>query len=70
VSEDDVEDAASRSLLKSEDGFAGALHAATPATAISVKPDSQAERRVFTASSTGSSIKPTSIVLRIGFTEP
>ena len=59
VSEDDVDAAASRSLLRSEDGLAGALHAATPVTATSVNPDSHTERRVFTASSTGSSVKPT-----------
>jgi hypothetical protein len=35
------------------------LHAATPVTAASVNPDIHAERFVFTASSTGSSIKAT-----------
>jgi hypothetical protein len=57
VSADDVEEAASRSRLRSADGLAGALHAAMAVTAASVNPESHTERRVFTASSTGSFIK-------------
>ena len=68
---DDADDAASRSLDNSLDGFAGPLHAASPAAVASVIPASRATPRFVTTSSAGSNTSSaTYIVLSSTQQEP